>query len=347
MVKQAKGSSSTEHQVVNPTMENSVDKHSHGPLLTIRDLWVSRGDNMILRGINTTIQRGKITALIGLNGCGKTTLLRTLIREYPYQGEIKFHCGHDHSRHQPNLVGYVPQKLSLEPRYPLTVQELFALALQKRPIFLGIQKSIRERIHYLLQKVGGLKLLHRPVNHISGGELQRVLLALALDPQPELLLLDEPAAGVDFSDQENFYGLLSHLNRDSGLTLLLVSHDLSIVSKHAHHVLCLKNGIIECQGAPESILSKEMLSRTFGGEMTIYQHDHPSSHPAHFHPPHDHSHSHNHSHSHHHSHSHNPSHPHSSTHESSEDSNQSDDATNHSKQDHRHDDQPINPDHAN
>ena len=212
---------------------------------------------------------------------------------------------------------------------------------------IGIQKSIRERIHYLLQKVGGLKLLHRPVNHISGGELQRVLLALALDPQPELLLLDEPAAGVDFSDQENFYGLLSHLNRDSGLTRLLVSHDLSIVSKHAHHVLCLKNGIIECQGAPESILSKEMLSRTFGGEMTIYQHDHPSSHPAHFHPPHDHSHSHNHSHSHHHSHSHNPSHPHSSTHESSEDSNQSDDATNHSKQDHRHDDQPINPDHAN
>src|SRR5262249_51982982 len=115
-------------------------------------------------------------------------------------------------------------------------------------------------------------LLERPVDKISGGELQRVLLALALHPDPELLLLDEPAAGIDFSDQEKFYDLISRLNHERGVTILLVSHDTSMVSKHAHPVLCLKDGRIQCQGSPHDTLTPEVLRQTFGMEVGIYHH---------------------------------------------------------------------------
>ena len=117
-------------------------------------------------------------------------------------------------------------------------------------------------------------MLDKPVDRISGGELQRVLMGLALQPHPELLLLDEPAAGVDFQDQEKFNALIGRLNEETGVTILLVSHDLSVVSKHAHHVLCLKDGHIHCQGAPKDMLSEAMLQQTFGTETSVYAHRH-------------------------------------------------------------------------
>ena len=116
-------------------------------------------------------------------------------------------------------------------------------------------------------------ILDRPVEKLSGGELQRVLLALALDPKPELLLLDEPAAGIDFKDQDGFYDLLSKLNADTGVTILLVSHDTSMVDEHAHHVLCLKDGRIQCEGPPKAI-SPEVLAATFGSEIGVFAHHH-------------------------------------------------------------------------
>ncbi len=244
------------------------------PLLSIRNLEVELGGKRILNGVNADIARGKITALIGLNGSGKTTLLRSILREHPWRGEMKFHCGHDHHQHQPEHVGYVPQKLTIEPRLPLTVRELFALTLQKRPLFLGISRSTSKRAEDLLSRVKANHLLSQPVAKLSGGEMQRVLLSLALDPHPELLLLDEPAAGIDFVDQKPFYDMLADINRQTGVTILLVSHDLSVVSQHAHHVLCLKNGRIECEGAPHEVLSGEALTRTFGTDKRFYEHHH-------------------------------------------------------------------------
>ena len=244
------------------------------PLVTIRKLEVELGGKRILDGVDAQIARGQITALIGLNGSGKTTMLRTLLREYPFRGEIKFHCGHDHHEHDPKHVGYVPQKLTIEPRLPLTVRELFGLTLQRWPIFFGISKGVNRRAEMLLDRVNARKLLERPVAKLSGGEMQRVLLSLALDPHPELLLLDEPAAGIDFVDQKPFYDLLADLNRETGVTILLVSHDLSVVSEHAHRVLCLKNGKIECEGTPDEMLSGEAIARTFGGDKKGYHHRH-------------------------------------------------------------------------
>lgn len=243
-------------------------------LARIRNVRVTLGGRTILNGIDADLLRGKITALIGLNGSGKTTLLRTLIRECPYQGEVRFFCGHDHTHHRPEYIGYVPQRLTIDARLPLTVREFFGLALQRRPLFLGVSSNVVKRAEKLLNRVGAAHLLNRPVAKLSGGELQRILLSLALDPQPELLLLDEPAAGIDFADQKPFYDLLADINRERQVTILMVSHDLSIVSDRVHHVLCLQNGRIECQGPPQSVLTPEMIGQIFGEGKHLYGHAH-------------------------------------------------------------------------
>ena len=133
---------------------------------------------------------------------------------------------------------------------------------------------MRERIDELLHRVGAQDLLNKPVEKLSGGELQRILLALALEPEPELLLLDEPAAGIDFKNADEFYELIGNLNRKTGVTVLLVSHELNVVSKMAHHVLCLENGCISCEGTPQDILTGEMLAATFGSDSAVYAHKH-------------------------------------------------------------------------
>lgn len=243
-------------------------------LATIRNLRVTLGGRAILAGVDADLMRGQITALIGLNGSGKTTLLKAITRECPYRGEIKFFCGHDHTKHRPEHIGYVPQRLAIDGRLPLTVREFFALALQRRPLFFGVAAKVTETAQRLLARVGAGHLLKAPVAKLSGGEMQRILLSLALEPHPELLLLDEPAAGIDFADQKPFYDLLAEINRERKVTILLVSHDLSVVSDKVHHVLCLKNGKIECQGPPGDILTTEMMERIFGSGKQVFAHHH-------------------------------------------------------------------------
>jgi zinc transport system ATP-binding protein len=242
-------------------------------LVAIRDLRVTLGDNAILKGVEASLARGKITAVIGLNGSGKTTLLRAILKEVPYAGRIEFHCGHDHRHPTPQHVGYVPQKLNIDARLPLTVRDLLALAMQRRPLFLGISRRTTRAMQQMLDRVWMKhSFLDQLVEKLSGGELQRVLLALALQPEPELLLLDEPAAGVDQAHQKPLYELIAQLNRDLGVTVLLVSHDISMVSERAHHIICLKDGRVQCEGPPQQ--TSEMLAQTFGSELGVYVHHH-------------------------------------------------------------------------
>lgn len=245
------------------------------PLVSLRNLWVERGGNPILRGVTADIARGRITALIGLNGSGKSTLLRVLVGELPYRrGQILFKCGHDHTRPQPAHVGYVPQRLNIDPRLPITVRDLLGLALKRAPIFLGLGRAIDHRMRAMLSQVDAEELLDLPVDGLSGGQLQRVLLALALDPRPELLLLDEPASGIDFKKQQSFYQLISDLNRRTGVTILLVSHDVTMVGRMADRVLCLKDGVIHHQGPPQQVITPETLSEVFGPELGLFAHRH-------------------------------------------------------------------------
>lgn len=244
------------------------------PLLTLKNVCVARGDRPVLTGVTADILRGRITAVIGLNGSGKSTLLRTLLREFDHTGEIRFRCGHDHSRPRPEHIGYVPQRLTLDPRLPLTVRDLMGLAMNRRPLFLGLGRRRSEQVQRLLDRVGVGDRIDTPVEGLSGGQLQRVLLALTLEPSPELLLLDEPAAGIDFQSQQGFYELISDLNKSTGVTILLVSHDLSIVSRFADHVLCLRDGRVACEGPPGEVLAPEMLATTFGPLMAAVGHSH-------------------------------------------------------------------------
>src|SRR5262249_40225838 len=122
-------------------------------LVAIHDLHVELGGNRILRGVSADLARGKITAVIGMNGSGKTTLLRAILKEVPYSGRIDFHGGHDHRHPTPQHVGYVPQRLNIDARLPLTVRDLLALALQRRPVFLGIGRRVRRTMHQMMERV--------------------------------------------------------------------------------------------------------------------------------------------------------------------------------------------------
>lgn len=250
-----------------PTVDPT--RRSTPPLIALRDLWVTRGSRDVLCGVTAEIARGRVTALVGLNGCGKSTLLRTLVGEFAYRGRIEFRCGHDHSRPRPEYVGYVPQRLAVDPRLPLTVRDLFGLAMKRGPIFFGLGKALTEKIRGQLDQVGVADLIDVPVEGLSGGQLQRVLLAMALEPRPELLLLDEPTSGIDFKTQQAFYELIADLNRRTGVTVLLVSHDLSVVRQFAHRALCLHEGTIRAQGSPAEVLTPDALQGVFGNNLPL------------------------------------------------------------------------------
>lgn len=243
------------------------------PLATLRGVGVQLGGRDILTDVTAQLRRREVTALIGLNGAGKTTLLRALLGEIPYSGEIRFDCVHG-NRQQPGHIGYVPQRLRIEGNLPLTVFDLCGLSLRRWPWFLPLGTRFRERVYAMLDAVSVAHLLDTEIRVLSGGELQRVLLALALEPTPELLLLDEPAAGIDFHMQEEFYGLIGRLNRERGVTVLLVSHDLTMVSKSVGHVWCLKDGQIECEGSPHDLLHGDALARIFGSHQGVFGHRH-------------------------------------------------------------------------
>ena len=219
------------------------------------------------------IARGQITGLIGLNGSGKTTLLRAVVGEYPYRGEIKFRCGHDHSQPNPEHVGYVPQRLTLDARLPLTVRDLFALALvassavpRHSAVGIGPRSGVARS-----RRDGGHP--RQPGRWAFGRAVAaRAAWHWRWSRRPSCCLLDEPAAGIDFKDQKKFYDLISRFNREMGLTVVLVSHDLNMVNAYADHVLCLKDGTIKCQGPPDEILTPMNMSLTFGAEMHMLPH---------------------------------------------------------------------------
>jgi zinc transport system ATP-binding protein len=257
-----------------PIVESDASAASSSPLLIVENLSVELGGKAILKKLSASIPRGQISALIGLNGSGKTTFLKALLKEVSYTGKVQWRCGHDHSQPFPHLIGYVPQRLQFDLNQPLTVVELIALSLQKKPLFMGISRSLKQRIVKILERVHAEKLIDVPVGGLSGGQLQRILLALALEPTPELLLLDEPAQGIDFNSQNDFYDLIAQVNRETHITMILVSHELSVVSKYAHRVFCMKDGSILCEGSGQDIVTGEMIKQIFGADAGVYPHRH-------------------------------------------------------------------------
>ena len=240
----------------------------------IRDLSVSYGSLQVLQNVNAFIPRGICTAVVGPNGAGKTTLVRAILNALPYKGEILFGQKDGSVRKKKPRFGYVPQKLDFDREMPLSVLEYLASGLVRKPVFFGISKVFREKVYHYLESVECSHVIDRPLGGLSGGELQRVLLAQALMQSPEILILDEPAAGVDFKGEQLLCELLESFRKELGFTQVMVTHDLSMVSAHAGHVICV-NRTVTSSGAPDEVLTPETLEQTFGphaGKFSLPEH---------------------------------------------------------------------------
>ena len=228
----------------------------------IEDFNVTIGKTQILKDVNIHIHCGELTAIIGPNGGGKSTLLKAILGEIKHTGELKYldakgvHSGHP-------LIGYVPQHLSFDFSTPTSVLDLFVSCGSKIPAWLFSSKSIRSRVMEGLTRVKAEHLINRKLGALSGGELQRVLLALALDPIPDLLLLDEPVSGIDQNGLELFYNTVSEIREKYDLSIILVSHDLALVARYADRVILI-NGTVISSGIPEKVFNDENTLNIFG-----------------------------------------------------------------------------------
>lgn len=249
------------------------------PAVETRDLRVSFARHQVLAGIDLRIEKGKVVALIGPNGSGKTTLLRCLLGlKQPDRGQVRLFGRHP-DREVLSRVGYVPQKLHLDPSLVLSVREFLALRSRTtRHWFWHGRATVDARLHDTLEELGANALLDRPINGLSGGQLQRVLIAFSLLNNPDLLVLDEPTAGVDTPGEHTFYELITELHRRHGFTVILVSHDLSMVYRHADWVYALNRQIC-CEGPPETVMNAESLKEAYGIQVSPYQHHHHHGHP--------------------------------------------------------------------
>ena len=227
----------------------------------IEDFGVSFGTFEVFSHVNLHFHCGELTAIIGANGAGKSTLLRALLGEVAHTGSLRFVDAED--RHIRPVIGYVPQYLRLDLTAPTTVLDLFMACVTTRPVWLFPARRYRARVTEKLARVRAEHLIDRRLGALSGGELQRVLLALALDPMPNLLLLDEPVSGVDQSGLALFYDIVGQLRAQEDLAILLISHDLGMVARHADKVVLMDHGIAAARTSSEVFASPHM-ERIFG-----------------------------------------------------------------------------------
>ncbi len=235
------------------------DPSGAGVSIVFENVSVSLGQVTILQGVSAHIPAGSQSAIVGPNGAGKSTLLKAILGEIPYTGKIRL----ESTSGEPVRIGYVPQRLQFDRNLPLKVSEFLALPLQRRALWMGISKQTKEKSMNFLEMVHSEHLANRFLGMLSGGELQRVLLAAALIQKPNLLILDEPATGVDVQGEEILCELLGSICSQMKLTQLMVSHDLATVLHHASHVVCLNKSVV-AEGSPRDVLTRETLLSLFG-----------------------------------------------------------------------------------
>lgn len=232
----------------------------HSCCLRIQDLSVRIDGDSILTGVNLHVHCGEMVALIGPNGAGKSTLLKAILGQRDHEGVISFSVPGQRTRKA--KIGYVPQSPAFDPGDPLTVADLFTCCMSKRPAFLGLSKSMREKVLSCLERVHGESLIGKRVGTLSGGELQRVLLALALEPVPNILLLDEPLSGVDVEGIHTLMEMLDELRSSYDLSILMTTHDFSTLAEYADQVVLIDHQVV-CQGTPVEVLGSEAFRRVF------------------------------------------------------------------------------------
>jgi len=227
----------------------------------IKNFGVTLGNTTILKDINLHIHCGELTAIIGPNGAGKSTLIKALLGEVAHTGSLKFVQAQKSAMRTP-VIGYVPQSLILDSTSPTSVMDLFLSCRSLFPTWIVRRKKEVEMVKERLAVAKAEHLISRRLGALSGGELQRVLLALALDPIPDLLLLDEPVSGIDHNGLELFYETVSALREEYDLTVILVSHDLDMVQRYADRVVLLNQCILKV-GSPDEVFDSQSFYDTY------------------------------------------------------------------------------------
>lgn len=228
--------------------------------------------------VSLDIPEGKISALIGPNGSGKSSLMKAILGLVPYKGKIEVF-----GKPVGELAGqvsYVPQRVSFDLTFPITVAEF--IHMPETVLKPSVQK--KAVVSEALERVGAPKLENRHLSSLSGGQLQRVLLARALATHPKLLMLDEPEAGVDVGGEQTFYDLVEELVGRDQLTVIVASHELDVVYTYAEHVVCLNQEVV-CVGKPQEVLTQQTFEELYGRSLKFYGHAHRHHHSAHVHPP--------------------------------------------------------------
>ena len=241
---------------------DSADECAKVCCTKIEHFSVKTGALTIFEDVNIHVHCGQLTALIGPNGAGKSTLLKAILGEVAHTGSLHYvDAKNQHTGHP--IIGYVPQYLTFDVTAPTSVIDLFMACLSNQPVWLFSSDKIRQRVINGLKRVQAEHLIDRRLGALSGGELQRILLALALDPIPDLLLLDEPVSGVDQNGLDLFYDIVVNLKASEDMAIILISHDLEQVAKHADQVVLLNKKIL-ASGTPEEVFSNEKMKRIFG-----------------------------------------------------------------------------------
>ncbi|WP_235371973.1 metal ABC transporter ATP-binding protein [Pseudoflavonifractor phocaeensis] len=239
--------------------------------LKLEGLSVRLQGDSILEDVSFHLHCGEIVALIGPNGAGKSSLFRSILGQMPYKGSITFSPaggpairladGAVTGGKRP-LVGYVPQAPSFDRGDPVSVLDFFTAATAKWPVWLPVPKKQRERAAACLARVHGEDLLDKPMSALSGGQLQRVLLALALEPVPHILILDEPLSGVDIEGEHQLLEMLDELRTQYDLSIFLSTHDFATLGQFADKVILLNKKVLKA-GPPDEVLSSPEFYETF------------------------------------------------------------------------------------
>ena len=230
--------------------------------IKINDIGVSFGEQTVLEHVNLHIHCGNLAAVIGKNGAGKSTLIRAILDDIPHTGTIEFK-DHEDGNIQKLRIGYVPQKLNIERKTPVSVYDMIASYQSRVPVFLRKSRSVYEKILENLKIFRAETLIDRQVCNLSGGELQRVLLSLAVMDEPNLLLLDEPVSGIDQNGMDLFYETVDDLKNHYDLAVILISHDLDYVARFADQVVLLDKQVLK-QGTVRQVYESPEFCRVFG-----------------------------------------------------------------------------------
>ena len=228
----------------------------------INNIGVKIGNEVILKDVSIHIHCGELTVIIGRNGAGKSTLLKAILGEIEHTGDITFMDKKDNVTKKIK-IGYVPQSINVEKHMPTTVYDLFASCITHIPVFLRKDKKIYNEIKEHLKIFGAENLIDKSIGDLSGGELQRVLIAIATKPTPNLLILDEPVSGIDRNGIKEFYNIISKLKSEYDMSIILVSHDLDLAKKYADKVILLDKEVIK-EGKPDDVFRSLEFKNRFG-----------------------------------------------------------------------------------